>query len=637
MTGFMMQKGTIVICGDAGEALADSMYEGVVFVGGEIASLGNDAVIEEPTDDDQELLDDALARHGIARPARLPEGRRRPQALELRALTSSRPGGTRCERRREPRRRCGRAPSTRPRSSRRSRTRRSSGRYRIRGFGTLREQPLPSLDDLTFLPASLTRIPLEGYRERCETTTVLGHALRRAADPARDPDHDHGHELRRPVVQREGRAGAGRRRRSARPPRAATGACSPPSASTAATMIVEVLPSRYGANVHHLRQADGIELTIGQGAKPGTGGLLLGSKVSPEIAAIRDLPPGVDQRSPARHPDFLGPDDMIIKIEELREATDWRVPIFVKIGATRTFDDVKLAAKCGADVVVVDGMEGGTAASPEILQDHTGIPTLAAIVEARRALEDVGMFGKVQLIAAGGIRSGVDVAKAIALGADACYIGTAALIALNCNRPIYLEDYAALGTAARRLPPLPHGSLPGRHHDPGPRADGAPADRRGRRADRQLPDRDDARGPDDRAGLRQGERPRPRPRRPARADASRPRDHGHPARGHARATHQAQRPSRTRRLRAMSFLLTCPLCGPRDVYEYRYGGEVQQRPAPGSDERDLGRATSTCAPTSRAWSGRGGSIASAAGAGSRPSATRATNTVLRTGWPAPGR
>ena len=318
------------------------------------------------------------------------------------------------------------------------------GRYLIRGFGTLRTRPLPSLDDLTFLPASLTRIPLEGYRERCETATVLG--TRFAEQPIRldIPVMITGMSfgalsLNAKVALAQGASAVGSSTTSG------DGGMLPAEREHSKTMIVEVLPSRYGANIHHLRAADGIELTIGQGAKPGTGGLLLGSKVSPEIAAIRDLPPGVDQRSPARHPDFLGPDDMILKIEELREATDWRVPIFVKIGATRTFDDVKLAAKCGADVVVVDGMEGGTAASPEILQDHTGIPTLAAIVEARRALEDVGMYGQIQLIAAGGIRGGVDVAKALALGADACYIGTAALIALNCNRPLYLDDYAAIG------------------------------------------------------------------------------------------------------------------------------------------------------------------------------------------------
>jgi glutamate synthase domain-containing protein 2 len=137
---------------------------------------------------------------------------------------------------------------------------------------------------------------------------------------------------------------------------------------------------------------------------------------------------------------------MNIKIEELREATDWQVPIFVKMGATRVFDDVKLAAKAGADVIVIDGMEGGTGASPEIFQEHSGIPTLAAVCEARAALEDLKLFGEVQLIIAGGIRDGVDVAKAIALGADACYIGTAALIALNCNKPLYVEDYHKLGT-----------------------------------------------------------------------------------------------------------------------------------------------------------------------------------------------
>ena len=147
---------------------------------------------------------------------------------------------------------------------------------------------------------------------------------------------------------------------------------------------------------------------------------------------------------------------------------------------------MKLAAKCGADVVVVDGMEGGTGASPEILQDHTGIPTLAAIPEARRALEDGGYFGKVQLIAAGGIRSGVDVAKALALGADACYIGTAALIALNCNAPLYLEDYETLGTLPGACHHCHTGRCPVGHHDAGPRARRPAAHRGGRPARRRT-------------------------------------------------------------------------------------------------------------------------------------------------------
>src|SRR5207248_9609230 len=209
----------------------------------------------------------------------------------------------------------------------------------------------------------------------------------------------------------------------------------------------EALPSRSGINAHHLAQAAASDLALGQGAKPGTGGLLLCSKISDEIARMRDLPPGVDQRSPCRHPDFLGPDDMILKIEELREATDWKAPIFVKLGASRVYDDVKLAAKAGADVVVIDGMEGGTGASPDLLQEHTGIPTLAAVCEARAALEELGLYGEVQLIIAGGLRHGSDVAKAMALGADACYVGSAALIALNCNKPLYVEDYHALGAA----------------------------------------------------------------------------------------------------------------------------------------------------------------------------------------------
>src|SRR2546425_2824572 len=268
------------------------------------------------------------------------------------------------------------------------------GRYRFRGFGTLRPHPLPSFDDLTFIPCSLTRIPLEGYRERCSTRTVLG--TRHAKRPI---------ELEIPVMITGMSWGAlsynakvalaqGARRLGSSTT-TGDGGMLPAEREHSRVLIYEVLPSRYGINVHHLRAADAIELTIGQGAKPATGGVLLGSKVSSEIAHIRDLPPGVDQRSPARHPDFLGPDDMIIKIEELREATDWRVPIFVKLGAARVYDDVKLAAKAGADVVVIDGMEGGTGASPDLLQEHTGIPTLAAVCEARAALEELALLGKV--------------------------------------------------------------------------------------------------------------------------------------------------------------------------------------------------------------------------------------------------
>src|SRR5881296_2036077 len=319
------------------------------------------------------------------------------------------------------------------------------GRYRFRGFSALRSRALPSLDDLTFIPCTLTRIPLEGYREKCSTRTVLG--TRFAKKPL---------ELEIPVMVTGMSFGA--LSYNAKVALARGAAAAGTSTTTgdggmlaaerehSKTLIYEVLPSRYGFNVHHLLAADAIELTVGQGAKPGTGGLLLGAKVSDVIAQQRDLPLGVDQRSPARHPDWLGPDDMIIKIEELREATDYKVPIFVKLGATRVFDDVKLAAKAGADVVVVDGMEGGTGASPDLLQEHTGIPTLAAVCEARAALEELGLFGAVNLIIAGGIRHGTDAAKAMALGADAVYIGTAALIALNCNKALYVDDYQKLGT-----------------------------------------------------------------------------------------------------------------------------------------------------------------------------------------------
>ena len=223
------------------------------------------------------------------------------------------------------------------------------------------------------------------------------------------------------------------------------------------TLVYQCLPSRYGFNPDDLRRADAIEVVIGQGAKPGGGGMLLGQKVNPRVAAMRTLPEGVDQRSACRHPDWTGPDDLTIKILELREITDWEKPIYVKVGATRVFNDVKLAVHAGADVIVVDGMQGGTAATQSVFIEHVGIPTLAAVRQAVAALEDLNMKDTVQLIVSGGIRTGADVAKAIALGADAVAIGQGTLMALGCNRDDYfadghpisaLADYAALGTRA---------------------------------------------------------------------------------------------------------------------------------------------------------------------------------------------
>lgn len=322
------------------------------------------------------------------------------------------------------------------------------GRYHITGFSLHRS--IPKLDDLTFLPATMTRLPLEGYREKCETKTVLGtyHGCSRPL------------ELEIPIYVTSMSFGALSWNAKAALGRAATrlGTCTctgeggmlPEEREESAKLVYQMTPSRYMLDLEHIRQADAIEVAVGQGAKPGTGGVLLGAKVADRVAEMRTLPKGIDQRSSVRHPDFLGADDMQVKLEELRIATDNRIPIFVKMGACRVKEDVKIAAKAGADVIVVDGMEGGTGASPDILLDHTGVPTIAAVSAAREALEELGLYGQVNLVVSGGIRNGVDAAKALALGADAVAIGTAALIALNCNAPLYVHDYHALGTEPGR-------------------------------------------------------------------------------------------------------------------------------------------------------------------------------------------
>ncbi|MFF2083325.1 FMN-binding glutamate synthase family protein [Nocardia sp. NPDC058176] len=320
-----------------------------------------------------------------------------------------------------------------------------TGIYDIRGWGAKRA--LPHFDDLLFLGASMSRYPLEGYRERCDTDVVLGDRH------AKHPLH-----LDIPITiagmsfgALSGQAKEALGRGASAVGTSTTtgdGGMTPEERGQSKHLVYQYLPSRYGMNPDDLRQADAIEIVLGQGAKPGGGGMLLGQKITDRVAGMRTLPAGVDQRSACRHPDWTGPDDLAIKILELREITRWEKPIYIKVGATRTYYDVKLAVKAGADVVVVDGMQGGTAATQEVFIEHVGIPTLAAIPQAVQALQELDVHRKVQLIVSGGIRSGADVAKAMALGADAVAIGTAALIALGDNSPRFAAQYEALGSAA---------------------------------------------------------------------------------------------------------------------------------------------------------------------------------------------
>lgn len=321
----------------------------------------------------------------------------------------------------------------------------STGIYDIRGAGAKRK--VPHFDDLLFLGASISRYPLEGYRERCDTDVILGDRF------ASKPLH-----LKIPItiagmsfgsLSGQAKEALGRGANAAgTSTTTGDGGMTQEERGHSKLLVYQYLPSRYGMNPDDLRQADAIEVVVGQGAKPGGGGMLLGQKINDRVAQMRNLPKGIDQRSACRHPDWTGPDDLEIKLLELREITGWEKPIFVKVGGSRPYYDTALAVKSGADVIVVDGMQGGTAATQNVFIEHVGQPTLACIRPAVKALQELDLHRKVQLVVSGGIRNGADVAKALALGADAVSIGSAALVALGDNDPRHEDEYRKLGTTA---------------------------------------------------------------------------------------------------------------------------------------------------------------------------------------------
>ena len=321
----------------------------------------------------------------------------------------------------------------------------STGIYDIRGGGSKRS--LPHFDDLLFLGASMSRYPLEGYREKCTTNVTLGARYAKKPLELDIPITIAGMSfgaLSGPAKEALGRGASA----AGTSTTTGDGGMTSEERGQSKQLVYQLLPSRYGMNPNDLRKADAIEVVIGQGAKPGGGGMLLGQKINDRVAKMRTLPKGVDQRSACRHPDWTGPDDLKIKILELREITKWKVPIFVKIAGARPYYDTALAVKAGADVVVLDGMQGGTAATQEVFIENVGQPTLACIRPAVDALQDLDVHREVQLVISGGVRNGADVAKALALGADAVSIGSAAMIAIGDNDPKWEKDYKKLGTTA---------------------------------------------------------------------------------------------------------------------------------------------------------------------------------------------
>lgn len=422
MAGYMMYGGRIIILGDSGERLGEDMSAGEIFVAGKVENLGSDAMLTDTDQVELDQLHEFLDRYDIKAPVgfskvvnagtKLRYGTPEPP---MRSIPFQSFSGT--------------SPYWNPKVQEDIAIKSQSGRYRIRGYGGAR--PLPHLSDIGFRKnltnAGSERDVVEQVRMATEIGGINGARPLNLSMPVMIAPMSYG-AISRSTKQAIAIASA----MSGIAENTGEGGMSDAQRDAAGQLIFQCLGGRLGWNIHDMRRADALEIYISQGAKPGLGGQLMAKKVTPELAKIRGIPAGIDLRSPSRHPDILGADDLVIKIEELREATGYEVPVSVKLGAGRIRDDIKIAAKDGFDFVELDGMQGSTGAGSSEVIDNVGIPTLPAIIEAVEALEEIGARDKVQLVLMGGLRDGVDAVKALCLGADAVAFGTSVIIAGGC-------------------------------------------------------------------------------------------------------------------------------------------------------------------------------------------------------------
>ncbi len=422
MAGYMMYGGRIIILGESGERVGENMTAGDIYVGGAVHSLGADAMLTDLPADERDDIGAFLDRYGIAFKGSLQKIVNAGQ--QLRYSTSERqirsiPFFSFS----------GKSDYWNPKIQEDIYIKSQIGRYRIRGYGGAR--PLPHVSDLAF------RKDLAGAGADPDVVSkVEMHTLIGGLNGAKPLD------LSMPVLIAPMSYGALSRSTKQAVGMASTlagiaentgeGGMSEAQRGAAEQLIFQCLGGRLGWNIHDMKRADGLEIYISQGAKPGLGGQLMAKKVTRELAEIRGIPHGIDLRSPSRHPDILGADDLVIKVEEFREATSYRIPVSVKLGAGRVRDDIKIAVKDGFDFIELDGMQGSTGAGSAEVLEYVGIPLLAAIMECLAALDEIDARERIQIVLMGGLRDGIDAAKALALGADAVAFGTSVLIAGGC-------------------------------------------------------------------------------------------------------------------------------------------------------------------------------------------------------------
>lgn len=306
----------------------------------------------------------------------------------------------------------------------------------LEAMGSLRAEPgvqrgrtIPTLDDLVFRPAQLDRVPLLG-EEPVETRTVLGA---RAARPLVLDTPLFVSHMSFGALSAEAKEALARGASAAGTAIASgEGGPLPAERDNASRYILELASGRFGWTDENARRAQAIEIKIGQGAKPGLGGTLPGAKVTAEIAAVRGVAPGTTVHSPARIRELTCAADLRRLIDGVRAITDG-VPVGVKFAAGAVERDLEVAVDAGADWVTLDGLGGGTGAAPTHVKDHVGIPSVMALIRARDWLDRQGVTD-VQLVVTGGFRTPDEMAKALALGADAVALASAALIAAGCQQ-----------------------------------------------------------------------------------------------------------------------------------------------------------------------------------------------------------